>query len=933
MRCLFTADWQTEWSNLDLCAQAWEQVLSICANRNLEAICICGDLKRAYNPVDVRVTKWWQAAITRAVNSHFQVLVLLGNHDRISMNSDAQNWLPILEKAGARVYDSPGIYHFKDGSRIWMLPFMTLNEMVQQQAEIICRGANKKDVLAFHADLKGCKYNQYGQRSEASLNAEDLHPDSYLACIGGHIHLHQKIGNNTYYTGSPFCTDWGEANQSKGFIAVADGVEFIHSRIPGWFDESWPNFAPGDIKEGARVRIHVKCAAASNYAATLDEARCVAQNKYPGACIYTVAEFDEPVKDRATFHYSDPDKVKIAEYVRQTLPEELLSEKEKVVTYLCRRLEHASGGILRHGAKINFMSAEARNFLSFESLKVDFINQGLVVVQGRNDDRNGRSNGSGKTNFLQVVPVALFGTTFKGQKHDKWARRFSKDVASVTLTFMDSRDREVSVTRKRRPNWLSLMVGGVEQGSGMRSDAKDGTQGFIESICGFTWQTLANAVYIDSSVSRTFLSGTRKERTELLSRFQNLERFEKALQLVRHDKNVNDDWMSELSSWIDLVGSRIEDTRDFLKTLKSNRSKEYEAAAQRVDTARLEMLAEKSRFSKRSQKIKTELAGYTKEAEHLKGIIQRLDSNLQEFLLAGKETQRKISSLYSVSHKATCPTCYQPVAKLTLQKQVKEWNTQLHELTESAENIRYDMDSYRGKLSKLEQTIAACNESLESYAHDLLLKSQTHAVLEQALKKQKPAQEFDKSVERELDKLRGLKDKRAAIRKFYANIAASEAFFAYCEAAFSRNGIPAFLNAQLIPVLNKAADYYAELFADKAIQVRFGTEDGELEPQVLNAHGGETIDDQSTGEKAIAGLIASFALRELAPASNVLVLDEPGEGLDPASARQFAAALNVLKKRFSTIFLTTHNPAILSELAGEKVLTVIKQKGVSSLGG
>src|SRR6266550_4471803 len=107
MKGLFTADWQAEWGVLDICTQAWTQVLEICVEKELEFICIAGDLKRAYNPVDVRVVHFWQRAIAKARKINLRVIVANGNHDRIGQYDDQQNWLPILRRAGAEVFDEP----------------------------------------------------------------------------------------------------------------------------------------------------------------------------------------------------------------------------------------------------------------------------------------------------------------------------------------------------------------------------------------------------------------------------------------------------------------------------------------------------------------------------------------------------------------------------------------------------------------------------------------------------------------------------------------------------------------------------------------------------------------------------------------------------------------------------------------------------------
>ncbi len=154
----------------------------------------------------------------------------------------------------------------------------------------------------------------------------------------------------------------------------------------------------------------------------------------------------------------------------------------------------------------------------------------------------------------------------------------------------------------------------------------------------------------------------------------------------------------------------------------------------------------------------------------------------------------------------------------------------------------------------------------------------------------------------------------------------------YGEKVFARNGLPAYLNAQICPQLNEAAQQYSELFAQNEIQVLFAVdEEGRMDVQVVNAHGGETVQDQSEGELKMASLITSFAVRSIAPKTNLLVLDEPGDGLDAISARHFARGLKSVVDKFGTILLTSHNPNILGELSSERAIKIIKENGVSRI--
>src|SRR5437660_6903781 len=109
MSILFTADIQSEWSNLDLCQQAWDEVIQICKREDVTCIVVLGDLKQAMNPVDVRIVAWWQESLIRATRRGISVVLLLGNHDRVGAYSNADNWLSTLKKtSGVYLYDKPG---------------------------------------------------------------------------------------------------------------------------------------------------------------------------------------------------------------------------------------------------------------------------------------------------------------------------------------------------------------------------------------------------------------------------------------------------------------------------------------------------------------------------------------------------------------------------------------------------------------------------------------------------------------------------------------------------------------------------------------------------------------------------------------------------------------------------------------------------------
>jgi DNA repair exonuclease SbcCD ATPase subunit/predicted phosphodiesterase len=933
VRVLITADWQAEWGNLDLCDKSIDEILHICKKKKLDMVVFAGDLKNQYNPIDGRVTQWWLRTIHKLKAKGLDVIIVMGNHDRFGLYADAQNWLGTLAEAGAKVYDSPGVL-VSGGSKLFILPFSNSVKRMRKWADRLAEypTSSKRDVLVFHANLKGCSFNVLGQKSDGRLRPKDLHPRRYLACVGGDIHLPQKIGKNIYYTGSPFAVDWGESNQRKGYVVVrGTRVSRVLSSIPGLFDESWPGFRkPATGWRGARIRVHFEVASGTDYVRAMEKARLEGKRKYPGADIHVVPSYsDEESGVDADVKLSSSDKANIKAYGKETVPDSLAGDGAAIVSYLLNRLLK-TGASVHEATSVKFIRAACKNFTSYKSLDVDFRRKGTVVVQGINEDWRGRSNGSGKTNYLQPIPVAMFGTTFKGQKHDSWGRRGTEEAAYVKLWLRDSRRRKVTIFRGRRPTKLMLTVNGADESSGHRTGSRNGTQGEIEQVTGFTWQTLANAVYIDESVSKAFIYGTRSERTALLNRFQNLERFALALKLVSQDRKNHERQLEKSSGWLDTYDARIDDCQTSLsRARRVKKDKLYDlkrkwyAAQRALDKAESKLEKARKKIDKARSALASKIEVIDTRAGKLEPVIARLAERIQTFT-------RRIHRASEIATKSSCPTCRQSINKKILRRLRHEWRRELA-----------DASGRHKKYTKRRQKFVNASIELEARYDELGLRigqmegvvgqasSRATSLGEQVKEVESEQSEENKSVRHYEAKLRRLKQARKLVRRSLRSMRAETAFFEYCEQAFSRDGIPAYLNAQLVPVLNRAARYYAEKFGDGEVQVRFESIDGELEPRILNAHGGESIHDQSKGERALAGLVASFALRECATKSNLLILDEPGDGLDPVNARKFATSLRDISRKFGTVFLTTFNPDILQALADESWVTVTKKNGIS----
>ena len=78
-------------------------------------------------------------------------------------------------------------------------------------------------------------------------------------------------------------------------------------------------------------------------------------------------------------------------------------------------------------------------------------------------------------------------------------------------------------------------------------------------------------------------------------------------------------------------------------------------------------------------------------------------------------------------------------------------------------------------------------------------------------------------------------------------------------------------------------------------------------------------------------IITVFAFMDAMSPANVLVLDEPAEGLDSVNAAVFARGLSKVTDRFKHCVLISHNPYILSEVQPDREWQVEKRNGVATV--
>lgn len=898
----------------------------------MDAILHLGDVKDAFNPVAQQVQNFMVYAakkICKVAPFH----VLLGNHDRTAVSDESDSCMPVLRAAGAFTYEKPALICIA-GVWIHMVPYYrdrkvllahlaNIGELVDQLDPDI-RPQQGEAFLAFHAELNGCKMsaNPNVPEGHGGIPSEGLWIDDYALCLGGHIHYQQQCGDRIWYVGSPFQQDWREANHACGFLLVTTRgnrpplVEQIPSRIPGYLDPDLQGFDAVKATKGSQIRIRVPYVIGKDPGQQLQAARMEAEAKYPNLQIHivSVAEGAEQLKAfDQTNAAGDEDLIK--RYLSQTKAEDLEAMAACILYYLRKR------GLGMMGLeRLRFLKVWAENALSYEKCSVDLAGKGITLVTGENRDwcgeQEGSSNGSGKSSALSLPLIALFGKTPKGQTADAWVRQGGDGSGMVGLSLLLPDGREMVVER-RRPSGLEFRIAGKLIASG---DAR-GTQRAIEQLLRLTWDVATNALYIGQREVGTILTGTDKERKELFSRFLGLDRFLVVQEDLRAARRRCDAAAQRLQGEVDVVEGQIEQVK---RTEVPVGEYSFDvcirnlAQIQKHQTVLL--CAQKRR--------KAELDKLEETLDNTKELFRTMDRSEGAAFTSRENAKVHLTQLESLLSTPVCPTCSSKLAPKRMEALVTSAKSTVKQANAVFQNILKE----KAKLEDKQKQLITESRAISQIAFGIENELQNLRVEETTWQERyRTALEASARQKQQQAEVKRLKVASKHLKAYHTQLTDHLQFLGRCISVVGRDGLPAYLCGSVCPALNAAALKFSELFTAGTLGVQFAFSDGELDLHVENHQGGTDINDQSQGEIRMIAIIAAFALRDVLVPYNLLILDEPGEGLDAVNAKAFTDGLAQVAERFGSLFVVTHNVNILSNLEPTRRLHAVKENRVSKL--
>ncbi len=685
-------------------------------------------------------------------------------------------------------------------------------------------------------------------------------------------------------------------------------VDSIQSLVPDWFDPSVPSFSPPDSWAGCRVRVKVPITSADP-AREMADARVALEAKYPGALLHLVQDIDTAYPASAsTATGSDEDMLR-AYFATVAMPEG--STREQAVAWLASMLP---GSGLFGVQAATFVSATATNVLGFDEASIDMTRKGLTLVTGLRPDRDNRSNGAGKSTWVGLPFLGLTGRTFKDQEHDGWASRHNEKPARLDTSMTLPDGRVLRVLRQRRPAKLQIWVDGADVTMGTPA----ASQKHVEQLTNLTWDVITNAVYIGQHEAASVF-GADKERKELFSRLLGLNRFLDAQARIRKVSSRLDRAVASIAAEVmsaeNVLAEVVRGRQQLAENLKSAPKPDpSEAARLKRETALLD---------KRIRDNDVFADKFTVERQSLTEELRRHENAAST--VRGEHNVLRRQSMDAATLKGSCNRCGSTLTPGKVADYVKELAKAMRAL--DARMLKHDADAQdaRTKRSSVDDDIRI--NATERVRLSGMLNAASVKLGEL---------ELHASVRDGIRKALADKDERAYQwrKRIIVHEAArtatlmEKAFTDACAAACGRDGLPAFLCAAAAPRLNAAAAFYRDAFESDLGVVFRPASDG-VDVEVVNENGGGSYRDQSKGETSLVGIITALAFREALVPLGVLVMDEPGDGLDPQAAASFAKGMNRVAERFGVVFVISHNPAIVAQLEPDRHVEIVKTGRVS----
>lgn len=633
---------------------------------------------------------------------------------------------------------------------------------------------------------------------------------------------------------------------------------------------------------------------------------------------------------------------------------------------------------------MKFLEVTMRNFRVYEKeQKVELDKQGLVAVQGVNKDSNGfRSNGAGKSSFLEAIIYCLYGKLSDGKTGDSVINNKVGNNMKVTFTF-SIKDNVYRIERYRKDkdfkNKTLLFLNDKE----ITKSSVKLTNEAIEEITHLKLETLLNSIMFGLGNKVKFTEATDKDKKEILEGIANISIYKQAYDVAKEELDEVKEKINNLTNQSQVIQTRL-DGYNSQKALYLSQKDQYDKYLSQLDN---NVLTTKNDFeafmSENSLHSIEELEDNYYSIEEDKKVIQAKLANMsnnsqaqQKYASIQQQVQydkqqsstltsdiqdkkEKILKLYN-SDNPVCEYCGSELDVEHKKKEIVRLGDIIKDDTSKLTTLTTSITTSKKDMKELEPVILQEQKDKESYNQNLKLLndyntkqnalvslSNTAKALKKDIESAKAEkanpQQFTLTSDKQLDTdIANAKNDLKNIQELLEKHKQEQKDLEDVEAVYSNKGVISHVLDLVMPYINEQANYYLSELTDNSIHIDIDTQSEakngnvseKLNIKVDNLNGGNEYSLNSTGEKKRIDLAISLALQDYvmtntSTKTNLIAYDEVFDGLDDIGIQRIMHLLKERIKDIPTVFVISHNDK-LQELF-ESTLLVTKQEGLSTI--
>lgn len=596
---------------------------------------------------------------------------------------------------------------------------------------------------------------------------------------------------------------------------------------------------------------------------------------------------------------------------------------------------------------MHVLKVSTENFMSVGQITIDYEKQGLVLVEGDNQDRDSfESNGAGKScAFVEALIWCLFDTTIRGTKKDGVVNRTVGKDCRVTV-LLDVDGKLVGITRYRNHsehgNSVRISVDGTDKSaSTMRNTEQE-----IANIVKITPELFYYTCVLGQGMTHRFSELTDAGRKALLETIIRSDIYERARQKAREKQQ-------QLSGAEQFVKGKLDQARVILSQSERAVADEELTRSQQLSkvnidieagiTKELDLTKERSaqliRQGTVEAQIKTQksiCAEAQQQSDAKVAILLKLQRALGSAYSECSGFNKRIDAMTSLA--AECPSCFQSVPAQHRASILTSLNDQRNKALIMHNSLEADVKTAQKDVDQLNttqraeaQTLNELNSQSGSFITWFCSVDVEIALVKKNVESSRSLKtNLEASSKKSTESLETLRAEISVLDKEHESKRIEAQKYSFWADAFP--SIRARMLEKVLTFLNERLAHYLNVLAEGDLSVILEIANDKI--VIKSSTKGGDYTSASGGEKRRMDVAMALALNDLAIAStgfstNFLITDEPADMLDLPGLQRLTSLLKDKAYRVGTVFVITQSQAMKSMI--DRHWVVRKLGGVSSL--